>query len=236
MAVSEEESHHDPATPAATILDVNKLYQHRFPALVKQQKERVWKVMVSRFFQPWIPTTDIIVDLGCGYGEFLNHIQGGRRIGVDFNSDAPGHLSAGIEFHQGDVTDLQFLDDDSVDTIFTSNMLEHLESKAHVERLVIEAYRVLKPDGQFIAMGPNMRFLPGLYWDFWDHIVAITDRSLVELLEYTGFTIERVYPKFLPYTTQSKYPQNAFLVGLYLKFPPAWSVLGKQFLIRARKK
>ncbi|PCJ66244.1 MAG: hypothetical protein COA73_01385 [Candidatus Hydrogenedentota bacterium] len=236
MAPAEDKKPATPVSSQVSNLDVEKLYQHRFSADTKQQKERVWKVVVSEFFQQWIPETDTILDLGCGYGEFLNHIRGHRRIGVDFNPDAPGHLSPGIEFHQGDVTDLSFLQDNSIDTIFTSNMLEHLESKAHVEALTAEAQRVLKPGGQFIAMGPNMRFLHGEYWDFWDHIVAITDRSLVELLEYTGFTIQQAYPKFLPYTTQSKYPQNAFLVGLYLKFPPAWKVLGKQFLIRARKK
>ena len=80
-----------------------------------------------------------------------------------------------------------------------------------------------------------MRCLHGRYWDFWDHNVAITDRSLVEALEYLDFAIVDQWARFLPYTTQSRYPQAPFFVKLYLRTPLAWRVMGKQFLVRARK-
>ncbi|EUA94217.1 glycosyl transferase, partial [Mycobacterium ulcerans str. Harvey] len=39
-----------------------------------------------------------MLDLGCGYGEFLNHVCAARRIGVDLNPDSADMLEPGIEF------------------------------------------------------------------------------------------------------------------------------------------
>jgi dolichol-phosphate mannosyltransferase len=119
--------------------------------------------------------------------------------------------------------------------VFTSNLLEHLQSKAEVERTIAEAHRVLKPGGHFIAMGPNIRFVHGNYWDFWDHAVPISDRSLIELLAIHHLEIVDTYDRFLPYTSSSPLPQAPILVRMYLRSRMAWPLFGKQFLIRARK-
>jgi hypothetical protein len=41
--------------------------------------------------------------------------------------------------------------------------------------------------------------------------------------------------RFLPYTTKGRLPQARRLVRLYLRFPPAWLVLGKQTLYIAER-
>lgn len=221
-------------------LDAEKLYRHRFSATVKRSKEKVWEVVVQEFFQRWVQADDVVVDLGCGYGEFLNNLRCKRRIGVDVNPESAEFLDPSIEFCQGDMADpsaaLSFVPDGTANLVFTSNMLEHLEGKHAIERLLTEVRRVLVPGGHFVAMGPNIRLLGGQYWDFWDHAIPITDRSLAELLVYLDFEIVNRYPRFLPYTTQSKYPKAPFFVKLYLRVPLAWRFLGKQFLVRARKK
>ncbi len=215
--------------------EVQRIYRRRFGEAEKKAKADVWKVIVQSFFQRWVRAGDVVVDLGCGYGEFLNFLRCGRRIGVDLNPDSQTHLDAGIEFHQKSVCDLSFLADNSVDFVFTSNLMEHLPGKREVEQMSREALRVLRPGGHFVMMGPNLRLLPGSYWDFWDHVVPITDRSLVECLENVNFDIVDCFPRFLPYTTRSSLPQSSWLVRLFLAMPWAWRILGKQFLIRARK-
>jgi dolichol-phosphate mannosyltransferase len=119
--------------------------------------------------------------------------------------------------------------------VFTSNLLEHLQSKAEVERTIAEAHRVLKPGGHFIAMGPNIRVVHGNYWDFWDHAVPISDRSLIELLAIHHLEIVETYDRFLPYTSSSPLPRAPILVRMYLRSRMVWPLFGKQFLIRARK-
>jgi len=218
-----------------TEAEVQRIYRRRFSEPEKLAKAGVWNVLVSRFFQKWVRPGDTVLDLGCGYGEFLNFVQAARLIGVDLNPDSPAHLRSGIEFVQGDVTNLKFLPDASVDFVFTSNLMEHLPGKRDVEQLCREARRVLKVGGHFAMMGPNLRVIPGTYWDFWDHVVPITDRSMTECLENLEFEVVDCYPKFLPYTTRSALPKAPWLVRLYLAMPLAWHVMGGQFLIRARK-
>jgi len=217
------------------VTQVRRIYRGRFSEANRRAKARLWRVLVESFLQQWLRPTDTVLELGCGYGEFLNHIRARRRIGVDLNPDSPAHLAAGVEFHAGSVCDLSFLPASSVDVVFTSNLMEHLPGKPAVETMLAEARRVLKPGGHCIMMGPNLRLLPGAYWDFWDHLVPITDRSLVEILEVQGFAIADCHPRFLPYTTRSTLPQAPWLVWLYLRVPLLWRIFGRQFLIRARK-
>ena len=85
-----------------------------------------------------------------------------------------------------------------------------------------------------IALGPNVRLLPGAYWDFWDHHVQISDRSLAELLTMNGFEVTEQHAAFLPYTMSDGNQPNLLLVKLYLRFRLFWKLFGKQFLVVAR--
>jgi glycosyltransferase involved in cell wall biosynthesis/SAM-dependent methyltransferase len=214
--------------------ELRQLYRNRF-GHAHESRSAIWAVLVHDFFQSWIRRSDTVVDLGCGYGEFLNHVSAARRIGVDLNPDSANMLEPEVEFHQCRADDLSFLDDESVDVVFASNLLEHLQSKEEVERTIAEARRVLKPGGHFIAMGPNVRLLPGDYWDFWDHTVPISDRSLIEVVQMHQLEVVDTYDRFLPYTMHSLWPQAPFLVRLYLHSRMAWPIFGKQFVIRAQK-
>ncbi|MFV8315924.1 glycosyltransferase [Mycobacterium sp. 23] len=214
--------------------DLQHLYRNRF-GHDRASRSAIWAVLVRDFFQGWIKRSDTVLDIGCGYGEFLNHVSAARRIGVDLNPDSANMLGPDVEFHQGRADRLDFLADESVDVVFTSNMLEHLQSKADVERTIAEVARILKPHGHFIALGPNIRFLAGDYWDFWDHAVPISDRSLSELLEIHQLKVVDSYARFLPYSTNSQLPKAPIFVHLYLQSRFAWPIFGKQFLVRAQK-
>jgi hypothetical protein len=84
-------------------------------------------------------------------------------------------------------------------------------------------------------MGPNIRHLPGQYWDFWDHYLPLTDLSLAEGMRITGFEISRSWSKFLPYTMASGPQYPLPFLKMYLQMPFAWSIFGKQFVVVARK-
>jgi len=212
-----------------------RVYNRRFPHDSRHAKAAMWRVLVESYFQKWIGRDDVVLDLGCGFGEFLNYLRSGRKIGVDMNPAGADHVANDVEFHAADVCDLSFLGDSTIDCIFTSNLMEHLPDKSAVQQMLRESGRVLKPGGQLIALGPNLRYLPGRYWDFWDHLVPITDHSLAEALELEDFVVVKRIAKFLPYSTCSPLPQGTALVRWYLRLPMFWHIFGKQFLIRARR-
>ena len=84
-------------------------------------------------------------------------------------------------------------------------------------------------------MGPNIRYAYREYWNYFDHQIALSDLAVVEGLQQTGFRMQRVIPRFLPFTMQHSLPTNDTLVRLYLKLPLVWRVFGKQFLVVASK-
>jgi SAM-dependent methyltransferase len=220
---------------ADSYVDLEKLYQVRFPAHERLARERLWQVLCADFFSRYIRPTDTVLDLACGYGEFINAIGAARRIALDINPDSRRHLAPGVTFFNQSCEQLDGIADESVDVVFESNLFEHFPSKTVLTQVVRDVRRKLRPGGRFIMLQPNIRYVGDAYWDFYDHFIPLTHLSCAELLQNCQFTIERMIPRFLPYTTKSALPQHPALVRLYLRVPLVWRVLGKQFLIVAVK-
>lgn len=216
--------------------ELQAIYERRFKEERVAYRVRLWRTLVASFFQPMIPPGAAVLDLGCGYGEFINHVRCGPRFAMDLNPKATEHLDPAVKFLFQDCSLRWDLPDQSLDVVFTSNFFEHLPDKLALKLTLIEAARCLKPGGQLIALGPNIKFVQGAYWDFWDHFLSLTELSLSEALDNNGYRVERAVPRFLPYTTinQPAYPM-AF-VRLYLRLPLLWPWFGRQFLVVARRR
>lgn len=217
-------------------VELDKLYTQRFPEEALARKHAIWKVLCSDFFSRYVKPTDTVVDIGAGYCEFINNIAAGRKIAVDLNPDVRQFAAAEVRVINESCTAIRELDSNSVDVVFMSNFLEHLPNKDLVLDTFRESQRILRPGGRVMILQPNIRYLPGEYWDYFDHHTPLTERSLVEGLQLAGLTPTTVIAKFLPYTTKSRLPQAAWLVQLYLKVPLAWHVLGKQAFVVAEKR
>jgi SAM-dependent methyltransferase len=214
--------------------NLNKIYQIRFSGL-EEYRNAIWKILVKDFFSKWIQKGSAVLDLGCGYGEFINNVEGCRNHAMDLNPDTRRRLKDDIFFHEQDCSQRWPIDPESLDLIFTSNFFEHLPDKQTLDQTVRHAHKHLKPNGRLIMLGPNIAALKGRYWDFWDHHVALSDQSAGELLELHGFTIDKRIPRFLPYNMVRIRKRPLFLVRLYLHLPFAWRFFGSQFLLVARK-
>jgi SAM-dependent methyltransferase len=215
--------------------DLQRIYEERF-SQNEDYRHQVWTDLTSRFFAQWIPPQSTVLDLGCGYCEFINNISAAQKFGMDLNPDAARNAAADVNVIQQDCSQPWTLEDASVDVIFTSNFFEHLPTKAHLERTLLNAHKALKREGRLIAMGPNIKYVPGEYWDFFDHHIALTEASLVELLKKCGFTMESVVPRFLPYTMANNKRYPRWTLRLYLRLRFAWPIFGKQFLVIATKR
>ena len=194
------------------------------------RRELLWKTLCEHYFQRFIPPDACVLELGAGYGHFINHIRGARRIAVDIWDGMPRYVAAGIETHVGSVTDLGFIPDRSVDFVFASNLFEHLTQNEF--SIVMEQVRdKLIPGGTFNILQPNYRFAYREYFDDFSHTTIYSDRSLNDFVSSHGFKIIDCIPRFLPLTVKSIFPVSSFLIRLYLMLP--FKPFGKQMLIRA---
>jgi SAM-dependent methyltransferase len=214
-------------------LDLERIYSTRFAGKTDYRTE-VWKVLTP-FFGQWCPSTGAILDLGAGYCEFINNAVARTKYAMDLNPDVYKQAGKDVTVLHQDCSEPWPVADGQLDAVFTSNFLEHLPDKVAVQATLSHAYRCLRPGGRFVAMGPNIKYLPGAYWDFFDHYVELTELSLSEALSNSGFHIEKQVAKFLPYTMSHGPQYPTFLLRLYLAVPPLWRIFGKQFLVVGQK-
>jgi SAM-dependent methyltransferase len=214
--------------------DLQELYAHRFAG---QQDARsvLWQTLVDAYFQRFIGADDTVLDLAAGYCEFINSIRCSTKIAVDLNPDVKQRADPDVRVCHANATELPLDLSGQIDVIWVSNFFEHLPDSATLLAVLDECRRVLRPGGRLLILQPNIRLTGAAYWDFVDHSLALTERSLAEALTTRGFEIDIMKVRFLPYTTESRLPISPALIRLYLKLPPAQWVLGKQTFVVARK-
>ena len=216
--------------------DLERLYNRRFSGDELVDKQVLWTTLCESFLDEYIDAGDTVLDLGAGRCEFINTVHAKRKIAVDPNPVTAEQAHSDVEVLPIFSTDLAPIADAEIDVVFTSNFLEHVADKDALLATLHECRRVLRPNGWILVLMPNVRYLPGRFWDYLDHHVPLTHVSLVEALQLTGFQAERVIPRFLPYTVKdSRLPVRAELIELYLRLPLAWKIFGRQMFVAARK-
>jgi SAM-dependent methyltransferase len=209
--------------------DLAGIYARRFTDRDARAKDGVW-TEIGRYLQQYIPEGLPVLDVACDRGYFICHIASPERWATDAR-DVAADLPPDVRFVQADGLALRTeAPTDYFGTVFMSNYLEHLPSPAAVVEQLAVARDLLREGGRVIVLQPNIRLVGAAYWDFIDHKVALTDRSLVEAAESVGFRTLKTVVRFLPYTTKSRLPQHPALVRAYLAFRPAQILLGRQTL------
>jgi SAM-dependent methyltransferase len=213
---------------------LGSIYDNRFSDAEAGRKTAMWRE-IGAFLQRYIAPDDAVLDLACDRGDFIRNIAAAERWGADLR-DVRRHLPPDVTFVQADgLAIADHVPNEHFDVVFMSNYLEHLPSSDAVVDQMRAVRAVLKAGGRAIVLQPNIRYVGGRYWDFIDHHVALTERSLAEAADIGGLTPIEMIPRFLPYTTKSKLPQSPALVRAYLSFRPAWRLLGKQTLMVAQR-
>lgn len=219
-----------PHSPA----ELRRLYEKRFAGM-SEYRDKIWGALVDDYFAQWIPANAAVLDLGCGHCEFINNVRAETRFGMDLNPDTAEKAAPGVQILAQNCSEPWAIEDNALDVVFSSNFFEHLYTKQDLRETLLQAWRCLRPGGRIIALGPNIRYLPGEYWDFYDHYLALTELSLGEVMAETGFTLEEQIPRFLPYTMSRGGQRPVWMLRLYLKLKFAWPLFGKQFLVVAKK-
>ena len=214
--------------------ELEQIYATRFgPRLA--DRVVMWETLVEGYFQQHVGPDDTVLDLAAGYCEFINAIRCGRKIAVDLNPTVETVAGPDVEVFHTACTALPEELTGQVDVAWVSNFFEHLGDTDELLSTLGELRRVLADDGRLLVLQPNIRLTGPAYWDFLDHSLALTEKSLAEALALAGFEVESMRVRFLPYTTESRLPISPALIRLYLKLPPAQWLLGKQTFVVARK-
>lgn len=192
----------------------------------------LWKTLVKFYFSKYISPDDCVLELGSGYCDFINNVQCSTKIAVDIDKKSGEYAGKDVNFYNCSLSEINFLNDNSIDLIFSSNLFEHLD-RSEISTALNLLFNKLKKGGKIIFLQPNYRFAYANYFDDYTHKSIWSDVSFSDFLKVHNFRILNVIPKFLPLSIKSRLPTFPILIKLYLHLP--FKPFGKQMLIVASR-
>ena len=140
-----------------------------------------------------------ILDLGCGYGTFLNALRslGYKNLyGVEIGKEQSEFLKdKGFKIYQLDILDFLKTSNQTFDCITLFDVLEHFKKDEIVAMIPLLKSR-LAGGGVIIVRGPNGEaiFKGSIMYSDFTHETFFTKRSLIQLFKTFGFNDVNVYP------------------------------------------
>lgn len=188
---------------------------------------KVWRA-ITEYLQPYVGLDKTVLDLGSGYGDFINSIKAKKKYALDLSSAVKDYINKDVTFINKPSTSLGDVPAHSVDTVFSSNLFEHLD-KAELDSTMQGIKKCMKKGGTLILVGPNFHYAYKNYFDDYTHKTIYTHVSLADAMYEYGFRAIKIVPKFLPLSLKSKLPKSYLLTKMYLNSPV--HPLGKQMLL-----
>lgn len=227
--------------------DLQRMYAHRFDTSDRERESAFWDVFFTEFLSRRIGRTGTVLDLAAGSCGFVNRVEAETRYALDLNPDVDGFAAPGVQVLHRSATDTG-LADSSVDLVFSSNFFEHLSGPDELLDVLAESRRVLSPGGRLMVLMPNLAAVGGKYFDYLDHRLPLTDRSLQEAVGLSGFRVTELIPRTIPYARNqaatagprpsrtgptADLPRFRLALTAYLRTPIAWRLLGGQMFMSA---
>jgi SAM-dependent methyltransferase len=211
-------------------MNTDKYFETRF--VEDKSRTKVWKA-INEYLQKYIAEDSCVLDLGCGYGDFIKGIKANSKFAIDLNQNLFSNFSdSNVKFTAQSILEQFPYSEHSVDVVFASNLFEHFNDE-ELEAIMLNIKRVLKPNGKIILLQPNIFYAYREYWDDYTHKKAFSHVSLADFLSSQDFQILKVYKKFIPFSLKSRLPKSYLLTKLYL-FSPI-KPFAKQMLVIAEK-
>jgi SAM-dependent methyltransferase len=214
-------------------MNYQRLYSYRFREVDQDARRAVWRVLAP-FIHEEMGRPARVLDPAAGRGEFINAVRAETRWAVDQVAYEEGTYEPGVHSVVSDIFDAE-LPEGHFGGIFVSNFLEHLPTQEATADFLGRMHRLTEPGGRIVVMGPNFRYCQREYFDMADHTLIYTHRAIAEHLYAAGYEVDKIVPRFLPYSFTGKLPPSPALTERYLRAPFAWRLLGKQFLVIGRR-
>lgn len=192
-------------SPRPTLADIGQYYPAGYDPFIPQRLDDMplplrWSVryglrkrcrLVCRFRR-----RGRLLDVGCATGQFLAEMvafPGWEVMGVEPSVSAAEFAQAyGFPVHQGDLSSAHY-PQGSFDVVTLWDVFEHLHDPLAV---LVEARRILKPDGVLILRTPSLDSWDakvfGQCWGHLDsprHLVLFSQHTAIALLRKGGFTV-----------------------------------------------
>lgn len=123
-------------------------------------KLRLYETRIDRYLEviePYISSTGVILDLGCGRGDLTRRLHGKTRwaVALDIDCEALSSID-GLSIMKlcADAENIP-LRDESIDTVIAISLLEHLP---HPKKSLHGINRILKWGGYLIIQLPNLQY------------------------------------------------------------------------------
>jgi SAM-dependent methyltransferase len=138
-----------------------------------------------------------LLSAGCSgtwYFEWVQERYGtvNKHIGLELYSPKPDDLPRNVEWIANTVGDMNDVNDQSVDLVFSGQNLEHLWPE-DVVGFFVESARVTKPGGFLVIDSPNRSATADLNWSHPEHTVEMTPLEAVRLTTLAGFDVSAVH-------------------------------------------
>jgi len=228
----------------------NEIPKHIASYLLEVKTGKILNLLERYFNIEGKNSTHLIgIDLGCGTGEYINHLQKINSElmtinGLDFSekqlqhAKAKGMKSSFIHSSMSNIADVQ---DKTYDFSYAINSIHHLPSKSDQIKTFDEVFRILKPGGIFIVheistKNPIIKF----YMDYiFPRIRNIDDGSEIwlseNLVRKSAFTVEKIeYFTFVPDFTPLFLMNTMIKLDKYLS-KSSLSILGAHVMYVLRK-
>ena len=203
--IKKEQDSIDIPSSSRVIYDYGSIPAGYYDEIFNRKKgiQSAWHQQKFRFLAKLIPSNSNHLDIGCGPGTFLgNFSQAKSCIGVDIAKEqiefaTQKYANNRISFQHIE-TDLLPFGDNCFDVVSLVEVIEHLD-QVTLEKVMLEANRVLKPSGLLILSTPNYKSLwPVLEWMInkiakisYDeqHITKFIPKSLDLFVTQFGFSV-----------------------------------------------
>jgi SAM-dependent methyltransferase len=193
---------------------------------------KVWRA-ITEYLQPYVGDNKTVLDLGSGYGDFINQIKAKKKYALDIGPDVAEHINKDVTFINKPASYLEDIPKNSLDVVFSSNLMEHLE-RSEIDQTMKAVKKCMKKGGTLLLVGPNFRYAYREYFDDYTHKTIFTHVTLADLMVEYGFEPIKVMPKFLPLSLKSRLPKSYYLTKMYINSPI--KPMGKQMLLIFKSK